>query len=61
MARGRKPRLDKSERLEIWLPTSILAKVKLELYSTVEGRVPYRAMSELASELFADWLKARGL
>lgn len=59
MPRPRK--LDRPHRLEIQLPESLWAKLNVELYSEVEGRVPHGALSELAVGLISDWLKSRGV
>ena len=54
-------KLDRPRALEVQLPDSILTKVRAELYSEVDGRVPFGAMSKLAERLFTDWLRARGV
>jgi len=41
------------------IPESVIARVKLELYSDLEGRVPYGVMSALVTKLLNDWLKER--
>ncbi len=58
MTRQRK--IDRPKRVEIYLPGSILEKARQELYSELEGRVPFGAMSALGTELFIEWLKSRG-
>jgi len=55
----RPKKLDRGVSLHLRIPESILAKVQLELYSELEGRVPFGAMSELAAKLFTDWLSRR--
>ena len=57
----RPKKVDRTQRIEVQIPASILTKVKLELYSELEGRVPFGSMSELTTELMTDWLKARGI
>jgi len=47
--------------VKVWLPQSIHDKLKRELYSEIEGRVPYGAQSEVIELLITDWLKARGV
>lgn len=59
MAQPRK--IDRGMKLNLQIPASILAKVQVELYSEIEGRVPFGAMSKLGTELFTDWLKSRGV
>lgn len=52
-------RVDRPVRLEITLPESVSAAVELELFSDIEGRVPYGARSKLIEQLLRDWLAAR--
>jgi hypothetical protein len=52
---------DRPVRFEVYLPESLYAKVKLELFSEVEGRVPHGRTSELYTELTTRWLKERGV
>lgn len=59
MPRPRK--LDRPHRLEIQLPESLWAKLNVELYSEVEGKVPHGALTQLATSLITDWLKSRGV
>jgi hypothetical protein len=59
MPRPRK--IDRPQRFEVQLPQSIYAKLNVELYSEVEGRVPHGAFSELTTALVVDWLKSRGV
>ena len=55
-------KIDKSIRLEVQIPTSVMSKVQLELYSDLEGKIPMGKMSELVSKLLTQWLKQdRGL
>ena len=61
MPRGRKSQIDRPTRIEIWLPESLHTKLRLELFSEVEGKVPYGKMSELGVSLFSEWLKSRGV
>jgi len=61
MSRGRKARIDRPTRIEIWLPESLDAKLRLELFSELEGRVPHGKLSELGVELFTRWLQERGV
>lgn len=53
--------IDRPTRIEIWLPESLHAKLKLELFSEAEGRVPKGRMSDLGKELFTNWLAERGI
>jgi hypothetical protein len=54
-------RIDRPSRIEIHLPESLHAKLKLELYSEAEGRVPKGRASDLVVELLTDWLSKRGI
>lgn len=55
-------KIDKSIRLEVQIPTSILSKVQLELYSDLEGKIPMGKMSDLVGKLLTQWLRnERGL
>jgi hypothetical protein len=57
----RRKKIDRPRALEVQLPDSIYTKVKAELYSDIEGKVPFGAMSALAEELLTDWLRTRGV
>ena len=57
----RPSKVDRPVGVKVWLPQSIHDKLKRELYSEIEGRVPYGAQSELVELLVTDWLKARGV
>ena len=59
MARPKKA--EPSHRLEVLIPSSIYAKLRMELYSELEGRIPHGDLSNLVSALVADWLRARGI
>lgn len=54
-------RVDRPVRLEITLPESVSAAVELELFSDIEGRVPYGARSKLLEQLLRQWLSSRGV
>jgi hypothetical protein len=45
---------------QLSLPEDLCLKVDLELWSEVEGRVPYAAWKGLVEELLREWLKVRG-
>lgn len=47
----RPPRLMRPVRKNIALPEDIAARVELELYSDIEGRVPHGAWSKFLTEL----------
>ena len=57
----RPKKTDRPKRLEIHLPTSVHEKVMEELFSDVEQRVPFGALSQLAEVLFTNWLESRGV
>lgn len=52
---------DRPVRLEIQLPESLYAKLRLELFSEIENRVPVGRTSELYTELTTQWLRERGV
>lgn len=54
-------RVDRPVRLEITLPESVSAAVELELFSDIEGRVPYGARSKLIEQLLRGWLESHGV
>lgn len=54
-------KVDRPVGVKVCLPQSIHDKLKRELYSEIEGRVPYGAQSELVELLVTDWLKSRGV
>lgn len=57
---GRNKLIDRPRKFEIKLPDSIFTKVHQELYSEIEGKVPYGAISALGTQLFTAWLRERG-
>jgi len=54
-------KIDRPKRVEVQLPESVKLKVDMELYSELEGKVPFGKFSELVTELLGDWLRARGV
>jgi hypothetical protein len=42
------------------IPGDLAARVELELFSEVEGKVPYGARRDLMVELLTAWLRTRG-
>jgi len=57
----RHSKLDRSVHVHLYIPSSIWSKVQLELYSDIEGRVPYGETTTVVTELLKDWLKTRGI
>lgn len=57
----RPSKVDRPKEIKIWLPQSLHEKFRRELYSDIEGRVPYGAQSEVVELLITDWLKSRGV
>lgn len=56
-----RPRLtDRPKQFNVQLPESLYAKLRVELYSELEGRVPHGALSELVQSLVRNWLIERG-
>lgn len=57
-----RPRLtDRPKQFNVQLPESLYGKVRVELYSELEGRVPHGALSELVQTLIRGWLTDRGV
>lgn len=54
-------KIDRPKRVEVQIPESIFAKTQVELYSELEGKVPFGAVSGLVTELLREWLKSRGV
>lgn len=52
----RPAKIDRPRRVEAQVPESILARVDLELFSDLEGRVPHGKRSELITMLLKQWL-----
>jgi hypothetical protein len=61
MSKGRPAHVDKPVRVHNAIPESIYNRTQIILYSELEGRVPYGAMSTLVSSLLRDWLETREL
>jgi len=59
MPRPRK--INRPKALEIQLPEQVHGLVMAQLYSEVEGRVPFGAISALGEVLFTEWLRERGV
>lgn len=57
----RAKKIDRPQHVSVRLPTSIVAKVEIELFSDVIGAVPWGAKSELVESLLRRWLKERGV
>lgn len=56
---GRPKNVIPSIEKHISIPQDVVARVELELWSEVEGRVPQSAWKELVTELLEQWLEAR--
>lgn len=61
MTRGRRPKLTARTAVEVTLPTELVAKMQIELYSHALGSVPHGAVAELFATLLSDWLEKRGV
>lgn len=57
---GRSKKVDRPMRTNVSIPTSVFVPVQLELYSEVEECVPRGKLSDLITQLLAEWLKKRG-
>lgn len=58
---GRLKKIDRPRQLNIKLPDSLYTKLRAELYSEIEERVPFGALSNLGVQLFTEWLESRGV
>ena len=56
----RPPRIDRPVEKNISLPTSLVAKVELELYSELEGKVPFGAWQKFLIGLIEDYFAKKG-
>lgn len=61
MTRGRKPKLYERTAIEVTLPSDVVAKVQIELFSQAVGCVPRGAVAGLVEELLRKWLSQRGV
>lgn len=57
----RAKKIDRPQHVSIRLPTSVVAKLEIELFSDLIGAVPHGAKSELMESLVRDWLGRRGV
>jgi hypothetical protein len=57
----RAKKIDRPQHVSIRLPTSIVAKMEIELFSDLIGAVPHGAKSELVEGLVRRWLVERGV
>lgn len=53
--------LDRPIDKNLSLPTTLVTKVELQLFSPIEGRVPHGEWSRLVQQLLREWLKSRGV
>jgi hypothetical protein len=58
---GRHRKVDRPRDIELHIPESIYIKIREQLYSEIEGKVPYGAISNLGTQLFIEWLEGRGV
>lgn len=54
-------KIDRPRKIELSLPTTVFAKMEIELYDADKQRVPFGAYSRLYEKLVKDWLEARGV
>jgi hypothetical protein len=57
----RAKKIDHCIQCNFRIPTSIVAKMEIELHSELIGRVPAGAKSDLITQLLRDWLESRGI
>lgn len=56
----RRKKIDRGMPFKVYLPHSIESALREELYSEIEGKVPFGALTNLTTELFTEWLRSRG-
>lgn len=57
----RPKKVDRPVEFKFYLPSSISMKLEIELFSEVEGKVPFGARNELIIRLISEWLQKRGV
>ena len=57
----RTKKIDRCIQCNFRIPTSIVAKVEIELHSDLIGKVPAGAKSDLITQLLRNWLESRGV
>lgn len=58
---GRRAKTDRPIEVAIQIPASVWEKVRSQLYSEIEQRIPFGAQSALMEDLLVQWLKSRGV
>lgn len=53
--------IDRPVQRAVYIPESVCNKLDLELYSELEGKVPFGAFNGLMVELIKGWLNERGV
>jgi hypothetical protein len=48
------------ESLQVWLPTSLLDRIRIRLLDPRTGKVRYSAMRRVVTEALELWLKEKG-
>lgn len=57
-----RPRLtQRRERLTVHIPENLMVKLRLELLSEIENRVPHGKISEAFTSAIEIWLSERGI
>lgn len=49
------------EKITLHIPKSLMVKLRLELFSEIENRVPHGKMSETFTQAIETWLTERGI
>lgn len=57
----RRFKIDRPIEIPFQIPSSIWEKVNQQLYSEIEGKIPFGARSNLVTELLTEWLRERGV
>lgn len=58
---GRPRKLDRWVYKKTYLPQSVMEAVERELFSEIEGKIPYGAWNTMIEEAVRDWLLKRGI
>lgn len=58
---GRRLKVDRPIMVRAQVPTSIWSLVQSQLYSEIEGKIPFGATSQLIEGLLTEWLRNRGV
>jgi hypothetical protein len=60
MPRGKPKRIDRPVEKTVSLPQTVVTRVDLELFSAIDGKVPFGAWAGLIEGLLLEWLEKVG-